>query len=81
MHQILIVDDHSIVRTGLEVLINEQLEAETDTASDGKSAIKKIKEKDYELIILDINMPDTDCGMLISTIFTLPEIRCQRFSQ
>lgn len=71
MHQILIVDDHSIVRTGLEVLINEQLEAETDTASDGKTAIKKIKEKDYELIILDINMPDTDCGMLISTIQSL----------
>jgi two-component system invasion response regulator UvrY len=81
MHQILIVDDHAIVRTGLEVLISQHLEAETDTALDGKTALKKIKEKDYELLILDINMPDTDCGQLISTIQSLkPELSILIFS-
>jgi two-component system invasion response regulator UvrY len=81
MHQILIVDDHAIVRTGLEVLISQHLEAETDTASDGKTVIKKIKEKNYDLLILDINMPDTDCGKLISTIQSLkPELSILIFS-
>jgi two-component system invasion response regulator UvrY len=81
MHQILIVDDHSIVCTGLEVLISQYLEAETDTASDGKTALKKIKEKHYDLLILDINMPDTDCGKLISTIQSLkPELGILIFS-
>lgn len=68
MHRILIVDDHSIVRTGLEVLLNEHLQAEIDAASDGKEAIRKIKEAPYDLLILDINMPDTDCGTLVLTI-------------
>lgn len=68
MHRILIVDDHSIVRTGLEVLLSEHLEAQIDAASDGKEAIKKIKEVPYNLLILDINMPDTDCGTLVSNI-------------
>lgn len=68
MHRILIVDDHSIVRTGLEVLLNEHLQAQIDAASDGKEAIKKIKEVPYDLLILDINMPDTDCGTLVLTI-------------
>jgi two-component system invasion response regulator UvrY len=81
MHQILIVDDHAIVRTGLEVLISQHLEAETDTASDGKTVIKKIKEKNYDLLILDINMPDTDSGKLISTIQSLkPELSILIFS-
>lgn len=68
MHRILIVDDHSIVRTGLEVLLNEHLQAQIDAASDGKEAIKKIKETPYDLLILDINMPETDCGTLVLTI-------------
>lgn len=68
MHRILIVDDHSIVRIGLEVLINEHLQAQIDSASDGKEAIRKVKEIPYDLLILDINMPDTDCGTLVLTI-------------
>jgi two-component system invasion response regulator UvrY len=81
MYQILIVDDHAIVRTGLEVMISQHIDATTDTAGDGKTALKKIKEKDYDLLILDINMPDTDCGQLISTIQSLkPELSILIFS-
>lgn len=81
MSHILIVDDHSVVRTGLAVLLSEQLHAETDIAADGKTAIKKIKEKNYDLVILDINMPDTDCGSLLSTFCVLrSDIRILIFS-
>ncbi len=81
MQQILIVDDHSIVRTGLEVLIGEHLQAGIDTATDGKTTLKKVKEKDYNLLLLDINMPDTDCGKLLSTILSLkPKLNILMFS-
>ncbi len=81
MHQILIVDDHSIVRTGLGLLISQHLEAKTDTASEGNTALKKIRENNFDLLILDINMPDTDPGNLMSAILGLkPDLRILIFS-
>src|SRR4051812_27328735 len=81
MYQILIVDDHSIVRTGLEVLIKGRLQAETAVAPDGKTAVKKVTEKNYDLVILDINMPGSDCGNLLSTFRSLrPDICILIFS-
>jgi two-component system invasion response regulator UvrY len=81
MHQILIVDDHAIVRAGLEVMISQHIDAATDTAADGKTALKKVKENNYDLLILDINMPDTDCGQLIATVKSLkPELNILIFS-
>ena len=81
MYQILIVDDHAVVRAGLEMMISPHINATTDTAANGKIALKKIKEKTYDLLILDINMPNTDCGQLISTIQSLkPELNILIFS-
>lgn len=81
MYQILIVDDHSIVRTGLEVLIKDRLQVETDIAPDGKTAIRKVTEKNYDLVILDINIPGSDCGNLLSTFLSLrPGINVLIFS-
>lgn len=81
MYTILIIDDHSIVRTGIKLLVKEQLNAITEEASDGKIALKKIKEKNYDLLLLDINMPDTDCGKLLSTILSIsPETKVLIFS-
>ena len=81
MYQILIVDDHSIVRTGIKLLVKERLQALSDEATDGKTLLKKIKEKSYDLLLLDIRMPDTDCGKLLSTILSLiPEQKILIFS-
>jgi two-component system invasion response regulator UvrY len=81
MYQILIVDDHSIVRTGIRLLVKEQLQAESDEATDGQTVLRKIKEKKYDLLLLDINMPDTDCGKLLSTILSMaPEQKILIFS-
>lgn len=71
MHKILIIDDHSIVRTGIKLLAKEHLAVITDEAPDGKTALRKIKETKYDLLLLDINIPDTDCGKLLSTILTI----------
>lgn len=65
---ILIVDDDKEIRD----LVSLYLEGEifyTDKASNGEEALKKLEEKNYDLVILDIMMPKKD-GME-----TLMEIR------
>ena len=71
MPDILLVDDHSIVRTGLKLLIQNFLAHITiDEAYDGNSAIEKIKQKKYDLVVMDVNMPNTDSFGTLQTILT-----------
>lgn len=59
MKHILLVDDHSIVRTGLKNLI--ELEADlkvTGEASSGVEAIQMVRTNKYDMMVLDISMPD-----------------------
>jgi two-component system invasion response regulator UvrY len=70
MSQILIVDDHSIVRTGIKVLLEAQLNMSADEADDGRAALKLIKDRKYDLILLDINMPGMDCSQLINAVLS-----------
>lgn len=53
---ILIVDDHAIVRKGI-VQVLEQMDAVLDEASSGQEALEKIFAHDYQLVLLDISMP------------------------
>lgn len=72
MKKILIADDHSIVRTGISVLIKaEYSSVEIDECGDGDSAWKKIQTTAYDLFIMDINMPGTDSVNLLKNVFTL----------
>jgi two-component system invasion response regulator UvrY len=69
MTEILLADDHITIRKGLKVFIEEQIpRCNIDEAHDGDTALKKIKEKDYGLIILDVNMPETDSFSLVNNI-------------
>jgi two-component system, NarL family, invasion response regulator UvrY len=65
MLNILIADDHSVVRSGLRILIEMDHLAKIDEASKGDETEKLIKKNVYDLIILDINMPDTNSTRLI----------------
>ncbi len=59
MARILIVDDEiSIAESFNMVLLNDNFEI--DTSLDGLDALKKIRQKDYDLIFLDIKMPKMD---------------------
>jgi two-component system invasion response regulator UvrY len=72
MKNILLADDHAIIRGGLRVLINSYLSHSTvDEASDGDSAFEKVKENDYHLIVLDVNMPGTDTFGLVHNIISI----------
>ena len=59
VNKILIVDDHSVVRRGLVGILTEDFgEAEIEMGVDGKSARLALKSADWDLILLDINLPD-----------------------
>jgi DNA-binding NarL/FixJ family response regulator len=58
--QILIVDDHAIVREGLIRTLNDILEfpVQCDEASTACEAAEKINSAAYDLVLLDISLPD-----------------------
>lgn len=58
MIKILIVDDHPIILQGLEKVISiTSGMIIADKADNGDQAIQKIKEKDFDIVLLDISMP------------------------
>lgn len=57
--KVLIVDDEELIRN----IIKEYCHSEgylTEEAADGLEAINKVKENDYDIIILDLMMPKLD---------------------
>jgi two-component system, NtrC family, nitrogen regulation response regulator NtrX len=59
MARILIVDDEQAIRRALkDILVQEKYEVEE--ALDGLDCLVKLKQKDYDIIILDIKMPKMD---------------------
>ena len=59
MINILIVDDHAVVRRGLKEIIRETVNAEVgfDEAANGQDALIKVKCQSYDIVLLDISMP------------------------
>jgi NarL family two-component system response regulator YdfI len=58
---ILIVEDHPIVREGLKLIFEMEDHFKIlDEASNGKEALDFIRNKKYDLILLDISMPVMD---------------------
>lgn len=61
MIKVLIVDDHKLVRDGLKQILAETDDiAVIDEAGDGDEAIRKIRKKPFDVVLLDINLPKTD---------------------
>lgn len=56
--QILLADDHAILREGLAVLINRQSDMEVVAqASDGAEAMRRARELSIDVAVLDVSMP------------------------
>jgi two-component system, NarL family, invasion response regulator UvrY len=61
MIRIIIADDHPIVRAGMKQIIAEASELTVaDEASDGHKLLSKIREQNFDVVILDITMPHMD---------------------
>jgi len=58
MINIMLVDDHDLVRTGLKRLINDEdgFRVVTEAAT-GEEALQKIRLNDVDIVLMDINMP------------------------
>ncbi|WP_305906768.1 response regulator [Methylomarinum sp. Ch1-1] len=58
MIKVLLVDDHELVRTGVEALLNAVDSIEVvDVCSTGEEALELLEKHDPDIIMLDINMP------------------------
>jgi len=72
MKNILLADDHSIVRMGVRTLLKNGLpEYVVDEAEDEKVIETRVKEKKYQLIILDIDIPQGDFVKLMHWLLTV----------
>ena len=59
MKNVLLVDDHDIVRQGLKNLIELETDIRvTGEAASGAEALKMVRANNYDIIVLDISMPD-----------------------
>jgi DNA-binding NarL/FixJ family response regulator len=56
--RVLLADDHAIVRQGLKLLIDNQLDMEVvGEAADGQHAVEQAKALKPDVIVIDISMP------------------------
>lgn len=59
MIRIMIVDDHPILRTGLKTLLSEHPNMlVTGEAGSGSEAVRMVQQADYDIVLLDVTMPD-----------------------
>ena len=59
MTRILVVDDHEIVRAGLKELLSIYHEfTVAGEAGSGADAVKMVREANWDIVLLDISMPD-----------------------
>jgi two-component system invasion response regulator UvrY len=69
MKRILVIDDHEIVKAGIESFIGQLIPgAITDGATNGKSALEKIASYAYDLILMDVNISGTESYGVASKI-------------
>jgi two-component system nitrate/nitrite response regulator NarL len=56
--RILLIDDHTLFRSGVRALLQRQSDFEVvDEAADGVEGIKRAKQHRPDVILLDLNMP------------------------
>lgn len=58
--RILIVDDEEVALNSIKRLLKWRGIRNVETCSSGKDAIAKIKETDFDIVLLDLLMPDVD---------------------
>jgi DNA-binding NarL/FixJ family response regulator len=61
MIRILLADDHNIVRSGIKGILSSRYDSvEIEEAADGIEVAQYAKSGRHDILLLDINMPDTD---------------------
>lgn len=55
--KVLLVDDHSVVRSGLRALLTSTADIEVVEAANGRDALARLRQDRPDLILLDLNLP------------------------
>ncbi len=78
MIKILIADDHAIVREGLKQIVSEETDMKVmGEAENAEELFEHIKREEWDIIVLDINMPGkTDSRRSSSLKLIIPGYRC-----
>lgn len=81
-YNFLLADDHSIVRLGIKALIKEHFFVHLICeAENGSELVDLVRKHEFDLIMLDINMPDTDfLGLMHWLRATRPEAQVLIFT-
>jgi DNA-binding NarL/FixJ family response regulator len=59
--RVVLVDDHAVVRAGLEQLLASFADVEVvGTASGGAEAVEVVAERQPDVVLMDLSMPDVD---------------------
>ena len=82
MTEILIADDHGIVRLGTAIVVKETLPlAKVTQAEDFDEMIKLLSERPFDLLLLDINMPGgNNIKMVEQVLLVRPNVKILVFS-
>src|ERR1700743_1559230 len=80
--KIVIADDHAVVRTGLQMILDETHDLSiTAEARNGQELLELLSKEEYDLVILDISMPGKDAlDVLIEIKASRPQLPVVIFS-
>jgi two-component system invasion response regulator UvrY len=68
MSNILIVDDHPVVRRGLRAILEAEPDLSVVEAGDAREALDQIKNHQLDLVIVDLDLPGTNGIELLTEI-------------
>jgi two-component system invasion response regulator UvrY len=77
MIRVLVADDHAVVRRGVVQILDEAPDlVPAGEASSGRQVLQQVQENDYDVLVLDIGMPDGSGLEVLHQLRTLrPELR------
>jgi two-component system invasion response regulator UvrY len=79
--RLLIVDDHPVVITGCRAIFSSREDVETFAVRDGESGVVAYFERDADIAMVDINLPDISGFEVLRRILSrAPEARLIAFS-
>ena len=75
--KILIVDDEGDIRTSVKMII-EGMGYEAKTAGSGKEALNMLKKERFDLVLLDVLMPEMSGRQVLEKIRADPKLKSQK---
>ena len=70
----MVVDDEKLIVKGIRFSL-EQDGMEVDCAYDGEEALRMAREKEYDIILLDVMLPDLDGLSILKKVRTVPDTK------